>query len=137
MEYFNTFGGNPVSCAIGMAVLDVIEDEQLQTHALEVGNHLMNGLRGLRHRHPVIGDVRGLGLFIGVELVRDRETLEPAGEQAAYVANRMREHGILLSTDGPSHNVLKIKPPLVFTEADADFLAATLDKILSEDFVRV
>ena len=137
MEYFNTFGGNPVSCAIGMAVLDVIEDEQLQTQALEAGNHLMNGLRGLRHRHPVIGDVRGLGLFIGVELVRARETLEPAGEQAAYAANRMREHGILLSTDGPSHNVLKIKPPLVFTEADADCLAATLDKILSEDFARV
>jgi 4-aminobutyrate aminotransferase-like enzyme len=137
MEYFNTYGGNPVSCAIGLAVLDVIAGEQLQAHTLTVGQHLMAGLQGLTDRHAIIGDVRGLGLFIGIELVLDRETLKPAGEQAAYVANRMAEHGILISTDGPYHNVLKIKPPLVFTATDADYFVATLDKILQEDFVRM
>jgi 4-aminobutyrate aminotransferase-like enzyme len=83
----------------------------------------------------LIGDVRGLGLFIGIELVLNRETLEPAPAQASYVANRMRERGILLSTDGPFHNVLKIKPPLVFSRANADFLIETLDGILREDFL--
>jgi 4-aminobutyrate aminotransferase-like enzyme/Ser/Thr protein kinase RdoA (MazF antagonist) len=134
MEYFNTFGGNPVSCAIGLAVLDVIAEEQLQQHALRVGNHLMDGLRGLMQKHELIGDVRGLGLFVGIELVLDRQTLAPAAALATYIANRMRERGILLSTDGPFHNVLKIKPPLVFTAANADFLVATLDEILAEDF---
>src|SRR5581483_5641966 len=137
MEYFNTFGGNPVSCAIGLAVLDVIEDEQLQTHAHHVGNHLLKGLRGLMERHSVIGDVRGLGLFVGIELVQDRETLAPAAAQATYIANRMRERGILLSTDGPFHNVLKIKPPLVFSAENADALVTTLDQILDEDFLQV
>ncbi|GAC1616624.1 MAG: aminotransferase class III-fold pyridoxal phosphate-dependent enzyme [Ktedonobacteraceae bacterium] len=136
MEYFNTFGGNPVSCAIGLAVLDVIAEEQLQTNALRVGKHLMDELRGLMEKHSLIGDVRGRGLFVGIELVLDRETLEPAAAQASYIANRMRERGILLSTDGPLHNVLKIKPPLVFTVENADFLVATLDKILAEDFAR-
>lgn len=135
MEYFNTFGGNPVSCAIGMAVLDVIEKEQLQQRALAVGSHLMELLCILQDRHPIVGDVRGLGLFIGVELVRDRESLEPADEEATYVMNRMREEGILMSTDGSLHNVLKIKPPLVFGEADAERLAETLDDVLKEDFV--
>jgi 4-aminobutyrate aminotransferase-like enzyme len=137
MEYFNTFGGNPVSCAIGMAVLDVIAEEQLQANALQVGTHLMDGLRKLMEKHAIIGDVRGLGLFVGIELVLDREALLPAVAQASYIANRMRERGILLSTDGPFHNVLKIKPPMVFTQADADFLVATLDEILAEDFARV
>ncbi len=135
MEYFNTYGGNPVSCAIGLAVLDVIEDEQLQARALHIGNHLLDGLRALQQKYPLIGDVRGLGLFVGIELVLDRETLAPAAEQASYIANRARQRGILLSTDGPLHNVLKIKPPLVFNEADADALVATLDDILTEDFV--
>ncbi len=137
MEYFNTFGGNPVSCAIGLAVLDVIADEQLQAHAQRVGERLLAGLRGLMPRHRIIGDVRGLGLFVGVELVLDRETLAPAAAQATYVVNRLRERGILLSTDGPLHNVLKIKPPLVFSEENADLLVATLDEILAEDVVRV
>jgi 4-aminobutyrate aminotransferase-like enzyme/Ser/Thr protein kinase RdoA (MazF antagonist) len=136
MEYFNTFGGNPVSCAIGLAVLDVIAEEQLQANAFQVGIHLMDGLRGLMDKYPLIGDMRGLGLFVGIELVLDHETLAPAAEQASYVANRMRERGILLSTDGPFHNVLKIKPPMVFTEANADYLVATLDEILSEDCLR-
>ena len=134
MEYFNTFGGNPVSCAIGLAVLDVIRDEQLQNNAHRVGRHLFNGLHSLMKKHPLIGDVRGLGLFIGVELVLNRETLQPAAAQASYIVNRVKACGILLSTDGPFHNVLKIKPPLVFTEANADFLVATMDRILEEDF---
>ena len=137
MEYFNTFGGNPVSCAVGLAVLDVIEGEGLQEHALHVGNRLMNGLRTLMANYPLIGDVRGLGLFIGVELVLDRIAKVPAGDHAAYIANRMRDHGILISTDGPDHNVLKLKPPLVFDEADADRLITTLDKILQEDPVQL
>lgn len=132
MEYFNTFGGNPVSCAIGLSVLDVIEDEHLQTNALHVGNYLLQGLRQLMDKHTLIGDVRGLGLFIGIELVLDRETLEPAPLQASYIANRMRERGILLSTDGPFHNVLKIKPPLVFNKENTDFLVTTLDEILGD-----
>jgi 4-aminobutyrate aminotransferase-like enzyme len=133
MEYFNTFGGNPVSCAIGLAVLNVIADEGLQANAHRVGGHLLTRLRDLANRRPLIGDVRGLGLFLGVELVRDRTTLEPAGEEAGYVANRMRERGVLVSTDGPLHHVLKIKPPLVFTMQDADQLVATLDQVLAED----
>ncbi|MCX6537876.1 MAG: aminotransferase class III-fold pyridoxal phosphate-dependent enzyme [Acidobacteria bacterium] len=132
MEYFNTFGGNPVSCAIGMAVLDVMERERLQHQALRVGTHLLSGLRDLKSRYRALGDVRGLGLFIGVELVLDRETLAPAGSLAGTVANRMRDRGVLVSTDGPFHNVLKIKPPLVFTVHDADVLVAALDHVLGE-----
>jgi 4-aminobutyrate aminotransferase-like enzyme/Ser/Thr protein kinase RdoA (MazF antagonist) len=135
MEYFNTYGGNPVSCAIGLAVLDVIRDERLQDRARDVGEHLLNGLRGLMPRHPLVGDVRGLGLFAGIELVRDRSTREPAGIAAGLVANRLRDRGILVSTDGPFHNVLKIKPPLCFTARDADRLVSTLDSILCEDWL--
>ena len=131
MEYFNTYGGNPVSCAIGLAVLDVIEEEKLRENALAVGNHLLAGLRRLQEKHPLIGDARGRGLYIGVELVRDRETLEPADTEAHAIVNGMKERGILLSTDGPLHNVLKIKPPLVFTRENADFLVATLDEVLA------
>jgi 4-aminobutyrate aminotransferase-like enzyme/Ser/Thr protein kinase RdoA (MazF antagonist) len=134
MEYFNTFGGNPVSCAIGLAVLEAIEEEGLQGHAREVGGRLKAGLESLKERHSLIGDVRGLGLFLGIELVRDRATLAPAAEEASYVVNRARECGILLSTDGPLHNVIKIKPPMVFSTADADRVVATLERILGEDF---
>jgi 4-aminobutyrate aminotransferase-like enzyme len=133
MEYFNTFGGNPVSCAIGMAVLDVIEYEMLQQNALEAGKHLLNRLNELKEKYAIIGDVRGLGLFIGVEMVLDRESLKPATEYATYVINRMKDHGILLSTDGPLENVLKIKPPIVFTRENADFLVETLDSILNRE----
>ncbi|MGZ3616581.1 MAG: aminotransferase class III-fold pyridoxal phosphate-dependent enzyme, partial [Ktedonobacteraceae bacterium] len=137
MEYFNTFGGNPVSCAIGLAVLDVIAEEGLQENAQRVGTHLIDSIRTLMEKHSLIGDVRGSGLFIGIELVLDRSTLAPAPEQASYIANRMRDCGILLSTDGPFHNVLKIKPPIVFTKENADFLVSTLDEILGEDLARV
>ena len=133
MEFFSTFGGNPVACAAGLAVLDVVEEEHLQERALRVGGHLLAGLRGVMDRHALVGDVRGSGLFLGVELVRDRSTLEPAPDEAAYVVNRLRERGVLTGTDGPHHNVLKIRPPLAFTEADADLLVATLDEVLAED----
>ena len=132
MEYFNTFGGNPVSCAVGLAVLDVIADENLQGHAHTVGDYLLTGLVKLQAKYPLIGDVRGMGLFIGVELVRNHETLEPAAVEASYVVNRLKDHGILLSTDGPLHNVLKFKPPLLFSKDNAIFLLTILDKILYE-----
>jgi 4-aminobutyrate aminotransferase-like enzyme/Ser/Thr protein kinase RdoA (MazF antagonist) len=134
MEYFTTFGGNPVSCAVGLEVLNVVLDENLQEHAWRVGERILAGLRPFVERYPLVGDVRGSGLFLGVELVRDRETLEPATEEAAYVMNRMREHGILLGTDGPYHNVLKIRPPMPFDERSADFLVSTLDKTLRNEF---
>ena len=136
MEYFNTFGGNPVSCAVGLAVLDVIEEEGLQARAAAVGGRLLRGLSELEDRHPLVGDVRGAGLYLGVELVTDREAMAPAGRHAAYVVERLRDHGILLSTDGPDHNVLKIKPPLPFDEADADRLVDVLDRVLGEDAAR-
>jgi 4-aminobutyrate aminotransferase-like enzyme len=117
-----------------MAVLDVVKEEGLQAHALRVGNRMLEGLRPFVDRYPIVGDVRGSGLFLGVELVRDRETLEPATEEASFISNQMREHHILLGTDGPYHNVVKIRPPMPFNEANADQLVATMDKILSESF---
>lgn len=136
MEYFNTFGGNAVSCAIGEAVLDVIESEGLRDHARVVGGFLQQGLRELQERHELIGDVRGRGLFLGIELVEDRTTRAPAARQTAYLAERMKERGILMSVDGPLHNVLKIKPPLVFSRGDAERLLETLDDVLLEDLAR-
>jgi 4-aminobutyrate aminotransferase-like enzyme/Ser/Thr protein kinase RdoA (MazF antagonist) len=136
MEFFSTFGGNPVSCAAGLAVLDVVEEERLQERARRVGGCLLEGLRELSGRHPLIGDVRGSGLFLGVELVRDPDRLEPAPEEATYVVNRLRERGVLTGTDGPHHNVLKLRPPLVFSDEDAVLLLATLDDVLTEDGAR-
>jgi len=134
MEFFSTFGGSTVSSAVGLAVLDVVQEEGLQAHALAVGERLLAALRPLADRHAIVGDVRGSGLFLGVELVRDRATLEPAGGEASYVVERMREEGILLGTDGPFHNVVKIRPPMPFSAGDGDVLAATLGEILSTDF---
>ena len=132
MEYFNTFGGNPVSCIIGKTVLEVIQNENLQQQALDVGNYLKDNLKALQHQFPIIGEVRGVGLFLGIELVRDKVTLEAADTEANYIVNRMRDKAILMSTDGPLHNVLKIKPPMCFTQKDADFLVATLAAVLLE-----
>ncbi|MEM7355633.1 MAG: aminotransferase class III-fold pyridoxal phosphate-dependent enzyme, partial [Acidobacteriota bacterium] len=132
MEYFNTFGGNPVSCAVGLAVLDVIEEERLQENARVVGDYLLGALRALASRHALIGDVRGLGLFLGVELVRDPETLEPARQEATDVIERMRDRGVLLSSEGPFHNILKIKPPMVWTTRHADLFTEALDQVLGE-----
>jgi 4-aminobutyrate aminotransferase-like enzyme len=130
MEFFSTFGGNNVSCAIGLAVLDVLRDEKLQEHALRVGARMLSGLQPLVDRYEIVGDVRGSGLFLGAELVRDRDTLEPAAEEASFVANRMREEGILLGTDGPFHNVVKIRPPMPFSDGDADHLLETFERVL-------
>ena len=136
MEYFSTFGGNPVSCAIGLAVLDVMFDEDLQARALSTGAHLLAGLRGLVSRHEVAGDARGLGLFVGLELVTDKASRAPHARAATYSANRLRELGLLVSTDGPDHNVLKIKPPMCFGLEDADRLVGALDRVLGEDGAR-
>lgn len=127
MEFFSTFGGNTVSCAIGLAVLQVVQEEQLQQHALAVGNHLLEGLRDLQRSHEIIADVRGSGLFLGVELIDEHK---PATQQAETIVNRMRDEGILLGTDGPHHNVLKIRPPMPFSHADADLLLAILGRAI-------
>ncbi len=132
MEYFNTFGGNPVSCAVGLAVLDVIRDEGLQENARVVGADLLARLRDVATRRPLVGDVRGMGLFVGVELVRDRTSLEPADREAGLVVNRMRDRGVLVSTDGPFHNVIKIKPPMCVTRADAGRLSEAFEAALDE-----
>ena len=131
MEYFNTFGGNPVSCAVGLAVLDVIESEGLQGRAREVGEFLLGRLNAIAASHPLIGEVRGLGLFIGIELVRDRTTLEPADREAARVVEDMKHRGVLLGTDGPLHNVIKIKPPLAFGLPEAERLTDELEAVLA------
>ncbi|XP_017269807.1 ethanolamine-phosphate phospho-lyase [Kryptolebias marmoratus] len=132
MEYFNTFGGNPVSCAIGLAVLDVIEKEDLRGNALRVGGHLSVLLEELKDKHPLLGDVRGRGLFVGVELVKDRVKLTPATAEAQEVIYRLKEQHILLSADGPHRNVLKFKPPLCFTAEDAELVVGKIDQILTE-----
>jgi 4-aminobutyrate aminotransferase-like enzyme len=134
MEFFSTFGGNTVSCAIGLAVLETVLEEKLQQHALIIGNRLLVGLNSLKNKFPLIGDVRGSGLFIGIELVKDVQTLEPAAEETAFIVNRLREQGILVGTDGLSHNVIKIRPPMPFSDSDADLLLAGLGNILEEDF---
>ncbi len=131
MEYFNTFGGNPVSAAVGLAVLDVMESERLRDNATTVGDHLLTELRGLMDRHERIGDVRGVGLFLGVEFVRTRDGREPDAQAATAAVEAMRGRGVLLSTDGPDHNVIKIKPPMVFTTDDADRVVRGLDEVLA------
>jgi 4-aminobutyrate aminotransferase-like enzyme len=131
MEYFNTFGGNPVSCAIGLAVLDVIKEEHLQENAQHVGRLMMDGLRDLAALHPCIGDVRGRGLFIGVELVSDRDARTPDPTLASRVVEAMKARHVLLSTEGPEHDVLKIKPPIVFNSVNAEEFLDKLDKVLT------
>jgi 4-aminobutyrate aminotransferase-like enzyme/Ser/Thr protein kinase RdoA (MazF antagonist) len=133
MEFFSTFGGNPVACAAGLAVLAVLEEEHLQENALRVGCYLMARMKALEGKHALIGDVRGSGLFLGLDLVRHRETRDPATAEACYVVNRLRDRGVLTGTDGPYHNVLKLRPPLICSEADADLFLTTLDAVLSED----
>ncbi|WP_132073287.1 aminotransferase class III-fold pyridoxal phosphate-dependent enzyme [Sinorhizobium americanum] len=128
MEFFNTFGGNPVSCAVGLAVLDVIEGEDLRRNALEIGNYLITAFRAMQERYEVIGDVRGLGLFLGIELVADRRTKAPATEIARAVSNGARQRGVLMGTEGPHDNVLKMRPPMIFSKRDADHLIAVLDE---------
>jgi len=132
MEFFSTFGGNPVACAAGLAVLDVLREENLQQNALTVGTEWLHDLLQLQAKHPLIGDVRGLGFFLGIDLVLNRETRAPATRQASYVVNRLREEGILAGTDGPHHNVIKLRPPLCFTLANANKFTSALNSILGE-----
>ncbi len=132
LEYFNTYGGNPVSMATGLAVLDIIENENMQAHALEVGNYFMEQLRIVQKQFPIIDDVRGHGLFIGAELVRDPVAKTPAVPEIDIIVNKMKERGFLLSTDGPFHNVLKIKPPMTFSKANAKRFCENLELVLKE-----
>jgi 4-aminobutyrate aminotransferase-like enzyme len=130
--FFSSAGGSPVSCVAGLTVLEVLRDEGLQENARVVGAHLRRRLLDLADRHPIIGAVHGLGLYIGVELVRDRETLEPAAAETAAICERMRELGVVMQPTSDRLCVLKIKPPLGITAADADFFADTLDHVLTE-----
>jgi 4-aminobutyrate aminotransferase-like enzyme len=130
MEFFSTFGGNNVSCAIGLAVLDTVLEEKLQGHARDIGSVMQEGLRKLMSQYEIIGDVRGSGFFLGVELVKNRESRAPATVEAGAVVNKMRDEGVLIGTDGPFHNVLKIRPPMPFNETDAERLVETLDLAL-------
>ena len=129
--HFNTFGGNPVSMAAGLAVLDVIDEDGLQENARDVGGRLKAGLQELQTRHRLIGDVRGMGLMLGVELVRDRETKEPATQETLAVLETMREMGVLVGKGGLFGNMLRIKPPMCITAADVDFALEVLDAALT------
>ena len=131
MEYFNTFGGNPVSCAAGLAVLDIIEDEGLRQNALKVGGRMKRGLQTLAEKYDFLADVRGRGLFLGVEIVEDREKFRPDRQRSHEIVEAMLEYGVMLSVDGPGHNVLKIKPPMVVDLADADEFLGKLDRVLA------
>jgi 4-aminobutyrate aminotransferase-like enzyme len=130
-SYFNTFGGNPVSCAAGLAVLDVLEEESLQQNALDVGQYLTDGVNDLAGRHESIGEIRGSGLFLGVDLVKNRETREPASELASLVVNRLRDRGVLIGSIGPHDNILKLRPPMVFSRENADYFLGIVDEVLA------
>ena len=130
--HFNTFGGNPISMTQGLATLEIIDEENIQQNALEVGKHLKDALLDLQEKHDIIGEVRGLGLMLGVELVRDRMSKEPANTEAADVMERMKERGVLIGKGGLFGNTLRIKPPMCITKDDADYLVAMLDEVLSE-----
>ena len=130
-SYFNTFGGNPVSCAAGLAVIDVIEQEGLQENARIVGEYLTSGLRALAEKHTAIGDIRGTGLFIAVELVKDKESREPATAFTADVVNGLKDRGVLSGAIGPDANILKLRPPMVFSRDDADYMLPILDEALA------
>jgi len=128
---FNTFGGNPVSCAAALAVLDVLEQENLLQNVVDTGAYVARGLRQLQEKHALIGDVRDKGLFFAVELVTDRVKKTPATEQSARLVNAMRQQGVLISRIGRHDNVLKMRPPMPFGVEHADLLLATLDDCLA------
>lgn len=134
MEFFATFGGASVACAAGHEVLRIIEEEGLQQNAAEVGDYLQAGLRALADQYPLLADVRGCGLFLGVEIA-DAEK-RPLPLETAYIVNRLRDYRVLIGSDGPDHNVLKIRPPLCFERADADHLLSRLDAVLGENALR-
>ena len=130
--HFNTFGGNPVSCAMGKAVLDVIDQENIQQNCVEVGGYLMDGYKGLMAKHDIIGDVRGKGLMTGMELVKDRATKEPASAEAVQIFERAKDLGLLIGKGGFYGNVLRIKPPMCITKPDVDYMIEVLDIALAE-----
>lgn len=132
MEYFNTSGGNPVSCAAGLAVLETLEQENLLANASEQGAYLLEGMRDLQAKYPAIGDVRGRGLFLGIEIVRDRSTKEHAGDFASKFSNRAKELGVLMGTDGPYENVIKLRPSMIFKREHADLLLQVLDRSMAD-----
>lgn len=132
MEYFNTFGGNPVSCAAGLAVLDALEGQQLLANAQAQGEFLMGGLRQLMQRHAQIGDVRGRGLFLGIDMVSDRQSKAHATATAGAIANRMRELGVLAGTDGPFDNVIKLRPPMTLQREHAELLLGVMGQAMDE-----
>jgi len=137
MEFFSTFGGNPVACAAANAVLDVVEDEAMQEHARIAGPQFIRELGELRDEFPLIGDVRGQGLFLGVELIRDRETLEPADRETQYVVDRLRDSRILTGIDGVHHNVVKIRPSMAVEPTDLTRTVRALRAILGETPVSI
>ncbi len=134
-EYFSTFGGSTLSCVIGKTVLDIVEEENLQTNASRRGKQAIDGLKALQEKHALIGDVRGIGLFIGLALVSDRDARIPATDVAKYVVNRLRDNRILAGLEGPDNNILKIRPPLSINGEDIEQLVETLDQVLSETAV--
>lgn len=129
-DYFNTYGGNPVSATAGKAVLEVVARENLLANVKKSGDYLIAGFTKLAEKHSLIGDIRGKGLFLAIELVRDRATKKPAAEEAAELSELMRENGVLIARIGQHRNVLKIRPPLVFTTAHADIALDALDDAL-------
>jgi 4-aminobutyrate aminotransferase-like enzyme len=131
-EFFSTFGGSNLSCLIGKEVLDIVDDEGLQQNAAIVGGRLLSGLRALQDRHACIGEVRGFGLFTGVDLVEDRDSRAPATAIADHAINRLREMRILIGREGPADNVLKIRPPLTIDAEGVDTICAALDTALAE-----
>jgi 4-aminobutyrate aminotransferase-like enzyme len=128
MEYFNTFGGNPVSAAVGLKVLEIIARDRLLHNATEIGADLLTRMRALQQKHSVIGDVRGIGLMLGLDLVTDRKSKQPATERAGRVVERCRDLGVLMGTDGPYDNVIKLRPGLIFSRANADHLMQVLEQ---------
>lgn len=130
--YFNTFGGTPVACAVGMAVLDALEEDGLMHNAVTTGAYVAEGLRRLQQKHELIGDVRDLGLFFGVELVKDRTAKTPAKAEARRIINLMREKGVLISAIGVHDAILKLRPPMPFQAEHADILLYTLDEALTQ-----
>jgi 4-aminobutyrate aminotransferase-like enzyme len=132
--FFSSTGGSPLSCAIGITVLDVVRDEGLQQNAARVGAHLKARLQALQPKHPIIGTVHGIGLYLGVELIRDPDTLEPATEEAWAICERMLEVGVIIQPTGDHMNILKTKPPLCIDIDAADFYVDTLDRVLTEGY---
>ena len=129
--YFNTFGGNPVSCAAALAVLDVLEEEHLQANAAKQGRRMLKGLQKLAEQHEIIGDVRGNGLFVAVELISDRADRVPATELTARVVNGLRERGVLTGSIGPDNNIVKLRPPMVLGGDEVDLMLETLEATLA------